>query len=273
MQTGSPPRPYRVQSVARAVFILFEIGESPDGLTPTAVSKALGLHLQTTYHLLHTLTSLGLLTRRGDRYILGVRMAVLAEMFTRQMAPPEFLGPAAREIAERTGETAQAFGWQAGYVAPFTVVPGRFPVQATERPYGSPESAHARATGKLLLAYASPQTRDEYLERNPLRGRTEHTVVDRAGFEDELAQIRERSYAVDNEEFYEGVCCLAVPLAPELRDFGLGLSAPTERFQANFERYLEIMQEVARSLVIPATGEDAEPAEAPRTRTARRPRR
>lgn len=249
---------YRVQSVARAGLILFEIGKTQNGLTPKEISSALGLNAQTVYHLLHTLTALGLVTRRSDRYILGLQTAVLGEAFSRQMAPPEYFGPAVREIAEITGETAQAFGWHAGEIAAISIAPGRFPVQASARPYGSSQSAHARATGKLLLAYASQETRDDYLRRNPPSGETAQTLTDREELEEEFARIREQGYAVDHEEFYEGLCCVATPLSDGLSDFGFGLSAPSERFHANFDSYLETMQRVARSLAGPGPDRDGE---------------
>jgi DNA-binding IclR family transcriptional regulator len=248
--TPIEPGKYRVQSVARAAFIVFEIAQSPDGLTPREVSERVQIHLQTTYHLLHTLTSTGLLARRNDRYILGLRCAAIGEAFKRQLAPPEYLGPAVREIAARTGEAAQAVGWDDAEIVAVSFARGRFPVQAAEVPYGSTDYGHARATGKLLLAYATPELREAYLSRNPLRKRTDNTITDRRRFDQELEEIRARGYAVDNEEFSEGLCCLAVPLGSGLTHFAFGVSAPADRLRANFEDYLEGMQEIARSVLV-----------------------
>lgn len=247
--TGIQPGRYRVQSVARAAFILFEIARSPGGLTPREVSEALEIHLQTTYHLLHTLTSTGLLTRRNDRYILGIRCAGLGEGFKRQLAPPEFLAPAVREIASTTGETAQGVGWEGAKIVAFSIARGDFAVQAAGVPYGSSDDTNARATGKLLLAYARPDLRQEYLSQNPLRRRTERTITDPNRFEEELERIRLLGYAVDDEEFSEGLCCLAVPLGDGLSEFAFGLSAPAARFRENFDRYLESMQDIARRVL------------------------
>jgi DNA-binding IclR family transcriptional regulator len=236
---------------------VFAVAASPDGLTPREVAEALGIHQQTTYHLLHTLTTTGLLARRNDRYILGIRCAGLADAFRRQIAPPEFLGPAVREIASRTGETAQGVGWQNDEIVAFSIARGHHTVQAAEVPYGSTNDGHARATGKLLLAHASPQLRTAYLERFPLRRRTAHTITDPKRFSEELEHIRERGYAVDDEEFADGVACLAVPLGDGidgLSQFGFGLSAPAGRLRAHLDEYLETMQDVARSVFASEVG-------------------
>lgn len=268
-QPSIPTREYRVQSVARAAFMLLEIARSNDGLTPREVSEALGIHQQTTYHLLHTLTSVGLLSRRKDRYILGLRCATIGEAFNRHLSAPEYLGPAVREIAARTGETAQAVGWHGGEIVALSIARGAFPVQAAESSYGTAEAAHARASGKLMLALASPAVRAEYLERNPLHPRTAKTIVDPQQFEEELALIREQGYAVDIEEFWEGLCCMAVPLDLGLSDVCFGISAPTARFEEHFDRYLDEMRSIARSALSSgqAPGGDGQTADQANTLT------
>ena len=59
-------------------------------------------------------------------------------------------------------------------------------------------------------------------------------------------EIREQGYAIDREEFTLGVSCLSVPLADE-SIIALSLSAPSERFDEQFESYLEVIVQTARS--------------------------
>jgi DNA-binding IclR family transcriptional regulator len=244
-RTADPARQPRVQSVAKAANILFAVAASANGLKALEVAARLGLPRQATYHLLHTLVTLGMLTKTADnRYLLGLRIGALAEAFTRHLAPPERLLPYVRQVASETGETTYAVGWVDGEIAALAVVRGRFAVQTAEVPHGTCIDAHARASGKLLLAFADPVLRSRYLDHHPLTQRTSNTITDRSRLEEAFEDIRRERYATDLEEFADGVSCLSVPLHDGSVPFALSLSAPTSRFAAEWPRYLEIARRI-----------------------------
>ena len=232
----------RVQSVARAAAILVAVGESESGLTTREISDRVEINRQTAYHLIHTLTGAGLLTRneRG-LYVLGLRVGTLAEGFRRHLAPPERLAAYVRRIASETGETAYAAGWVEGEIVTLSVVRGQNAVQASAVPQGLAADGHARASGKLLLAYAGPDVRRDYFDHHPLTKRTPYTLTSRERLEGEFEEIRRVGYATDREEFSLGLCCLAVPLDGGGAPYAFGVSAPAERFTTSFNAYLEIM--------------------------------
>lgn len=245
----APPARPRVQSAARTVDILLAVAQSENGLTTREISEQVGIGRQAVYHLLHTLVGAGMLTRDdGNRYVLGLRVGTLATGFARQLAPSEHLAPLVRMVAQRTGETAYAAGWAAGEIATLTIAPGTNPVQASGAPQGFVGNAHARASGKLLLAFATPEVRRSYLDAHGLLPVAPKTITDPARLEQELAQIREQGYATDDEEFAEGLCCMAVPLDAGRSPFVLALSAPRERFAAERDRYLAQLREVVDSI-------------------------
>jgi IclR family acetate operon transcriptional repressor len=121
-----------------------------------------------------------------------------------------------------------------------SVARGNRPVQAAEVVPGTAEDGAARASGKLLLAHASRDLVDEYLATHPLRRRTPNTIMDRRRLEEEFELIRERGYAIDDEEFAEGLMCLAVPVDGGAAPFVIGLSVPAERFRGDQEAYIAI---------------------------------
>jgi DNA-binding IclR family transcriptional regulator len=236
----------RVQSAARAMGVLLAVSQSTTGLTTKEISDRLGVERQAVYHLLHTLVGTGMLTRDDrNRYLLGMRVGTLAEGFRRQLAPSEHLGPLVRALAEATGETAYASGWWSGEIMTLVVARGTNPVQAAEVPQGYVGDAHARASGKLLLAYADRDALEAYLAAHPLGDRGPRS---RAALDEELAHIREQGYAFDEEEFAPGLCCLSVPFDGGRSPFVLTLSAPLDRFTRERRRYLEVMQGIVGAL-------------------------
>jgi DNA-binding IclR family transcriptional regulator len=242
----SNPKP-RVQSALRAISILLAVADSRDGLKIKDIMQVVGLSRQVTYHLIHTLQATGII-RKGsnNRYVLGLAAASVAEGFRRQLAPPEHLAPRVRAIVASTGETAYAGGWVDGEIVVLATARGESPVGAAQVPHGYSSHAHARASGKLLLALADPRTLDEYLVSHPLEARTTRTITDKTEFLKELDRIRACNYSVDQEEFHEGLRCLAVPVEGLGGRFVLGISVPSERFQANFDRYLSALRAAAR---------------------------
>jgi IclR family acetate operon transcriptional repressor len=102
---------------------------------------------------------------------------------------------------------------------------------------GSRTPLHATGAGKALLANLPSVRRDALLERLDLRGYTAHTIVDRGVLRRTLEEVREKGYALDDEEYDEGVRCVAVAVVgPPGREpaagapvAALSISAPASR--------------------------------------------
>jgi DNA-binding IclR family transcriptional regulator len=93
--------------------------------------------------------------------------------------------------------------------------------------------AHARASGKALLAFGPPSRMEAYLE-SELEQVTRRTICDASRLRAALEAIREQGYATDVEEFTVGVCCIAAPvLEKRYATNALTISMPRERFEAD----------------------------------------
>jgi IclR family transcriptional regulator, acetate operon repressor len=257
---AAPPRGTRIQSVARSCQLLLWLAERRDGAMAKEAAFANQLALPTTYHLLNTLVDHGLLTKDARRrYTLGSGTGILAEAYLRGTSVPEALLTAVRKVAVRTGETTYLADWGEHDIRVLASVEGTSVVRVAEVAAGPYEDGYARANGKVLLAYGSPEAREAYLERHPLRRRTANTICDRRSLETELEHVRELGYAVDNEEFADGVSCIAAPILDRGAFIAsLAISAPTSRFGEARDRALAIILEVIGE--IEADDVAAEPA-------------
>jgi DNA-binding IclR family transcriptional regulator len=228
----------RIQSAVRTISILLAVADSPNGLKAKEIMEKLSLSRQVTYHLIHTMHGTGIIRKNdSNRYVLGLATVSIAEGFSRQLAPPEHLARRVRSIVAATGETAYAGGWVDGEIVALATARGESPVGAAQVPQGYSGYAHARAVGKLLLAMVDEATREAYLAKHPLDARTSRTITN-------LDQLK--SDSIDHEEFHEGLQCLAVPVEGLGGRFVLGISVPKQRFEANFERYLGTLLNVAK---------------------------
>lgn len=220
----------KIRSVSRATAILQHVARDPSGTRATEVATALDLPLPTAYHLLHTLTAEGFLSKLADRrYQLGPKIGLLAEAFSAQMSAPERLLECVRTLAEQTGETAYLSAWRGGQAVVLSVVEGSRAVRVSGIHLGSGGNAHARASGKAMLAFAPPGTLEDYLRTHQLTACTPRTITSQQALRQEVKQIRRRGYALDQEEFVEGVGCVSAPIADG--SMAVTVSAPIEQLR------------------------------------------
>jgi DNA-binding IclR family transcriptional regulator len=224
--------PTRIRSAKRACQLLLLVGRRPRGVTAAEAAAELGLSVTTAYHLLATLADEQLLVRSSQRrFVLGPRVGVLADAFMRDGVPPEYLWVPLQRLAEETQETAYLTAWQGGEIRALASLEGANAVRVVGVEPGPYRLPHARATGKLLLAFARPALRRTILGDAPLEAVTERTIVDRAALEVELAEIRERGWSDDHGEYADGVSCVAAPVVfDDVVIAAFTVSAPTGRF-------------------------------------------
>ena len=239
----------RIQSVARAARLLMLVAGGRTEPTAKALARSAGLPVPTAHHLLSTLVDEGLLAKDSKaRYLLGVKVAVLADALERAMTPPEYLLEPLSELAVTTGETAYLATWHQGDIRVQASVEGTHPVRVS-LPLGPYTDGHARASGKVFLALVSHELRSAYLTSHPPRQLTPHTTVDAARLEEEFEAIRLNGYAIDEEQFQPGVCCAAAPVIEEgFVVATYSISVPTQRFNENRPWLVDAVVTVAKSV-------------------------
>lgn len=237
----------RIQSASRAMRILLAVATSDDGLQAKEVARQFGLSLPTAYHLLNTLDSEGMLFKdERRRYLIGPKASVIADAFNRSNSVPERQLKALHYLAETSGETAYLSAWRRGEIVVLATVEGSQAVRVVGLTAGYSENIHARASGKLLLAYSPEETREQTVNSLVLRRLTDATITSRAALRRELEQVRAEGIAFDRQEFQDGVECVSAPI----RDDGkvvacFTVSTPAARFAKQSARITEELRRAA----------------------------
>jgi DNA-binding IclR family transcriptional regulator len=166
-------------------------------------------------------------------------VGVLAAAYERQTLPPTELTVPLRALASATGETAYLGVWRDGQIEIRAQATGHHAVQVANLKPGFHSDAHARASGKVLLAFAEPGVRDRYFAAHPLRRLTANTITEPTRLMDELDRVRSTGFATEEEEFSEGVACIAVPIITDPYLIGAyAISGPVERYRSQWATYL-----------------------------------
>ncbi|WP_214106814.1 IclR family transcriptional regulator [Acrocarpospora catenulata] len=246
----------RIASVSKAFTALAYIASQDMPVAAKELSQFMRAPLPTTYHLLNTLVAEGALVKGDDRgYRLGPRIGALGDAYLEQGEPIDDLIAPMRELAATTGETAYLSTWRRGEIEVVATAEGSHSVRVAQVPRGTHAHAHARASGKLLLAYARPGLRDEYLAKHRLEPLTPHTITDPDEFALELDRIRTRGYSIDLEEFALDVTCVAAPIVTSGRTVGaFTVSCPSSRYQPTREHLVAAVINAARRASLAMSG-------------------
>jgi DNA-binding IclR family transcriptional regulator len=221
-----------VQSLGRAFAILEEIARHREGVGLADLSKLVGLHNSTTFHLAKTMVSLGYIRREKDskRYRVGRPLFALAASALDEIEMVNVATPALEDLSRETGESSH-FAVRMGdavVVIARTSGPGAF--HLTDR-VGVLRPAHCTALGKVILASLHQDQLERFLARVELKPSTAHTITESPVLLREIAEIRRSGIAYDDGEFNLEVRCVAVPV----KDFtgqiigALGISGPIWR--------------------------------------------
>ncbi|WP_187438174.1 IclR family transcriptional regulator [Actinomadura decatromicini] len=220
------PKP-GTQTVDRSVAVLRSF-EDAARQTPTEIAHRTGLSVSTAHRIVHALHATGMLALDAatERYFLGPTTAILGRLALERMGAT-LLQPELTALRDGTGE-AVSLGVRAGdEVAVLLHLPSTHPLRY-EQPPGDRNPIHTCAMGKTLLAFGGdPVAMDE-----PYRRFTPATLTTRAELDADLRRVRDRGFAVNDEERLAGVRAVAAPV----RDGGgrvfaaVALQGPSVRF-------------------------------------------
>lgn len=244
----APKRPRRsVQSVDRALDLLETLATADGEVSITSVAARTGLHVSTVHRLLATLLRRGYVRQNPEtsRYYAGAKLATLAEGRSRYGELRLAARPILRAITEATRETTNLVVLDDVTAVYIDTVPSPQVVRLFTA-VGNRVPLHATGAGKCLLGALPADKREPLIERLDLRAYTPHTIVDRAALRRALDEARARGFAIDDEEYDDGVRCIAVPVGGTNDTVAaLSVSAPASRFSR--QRSLEILPLLRRS--------------------------
>lgn len=197
------------------VFSIIEtvVSGQDKGVTYSEIVGALDLPKSSVHRGLKALTELGYLNFNPEtkRYFGSLRLAALGAEVMSHFHLREHVRPHLLEMHRETDHTTN--------MAVLDGTMGVFVDKIESRDFGiklfseigKTFPLHCTALGKALLAFSSDDSVLKLLE-TPLKTVTERTITDPEVFNRELALIRDRGFALDNEEITRGIMCVASPV-------------------------------------------------------------
>ena len=198
-------------AVTRAGAILDLLAENAGHAAgPSELARRLGLPKSSIANICNALADMGLVRRVGTGFALGRKLAELGGAYLASVDLVQEFYEAAQLLPTGSDETIQLAvldGLEMTYLARHD---GRQPVRLTSQ-IGRRLPATVTATGKAALASLATDDLDERLGRaGPLPTFTPNSIGTVEALRADLVAVRQRGYAMDDEETVEGVVCFGV---------------------------------------------------------------
>lgn len=222
---------YTIPNLGNACRLLRYLSDKKDPLSVTQMAQALHLPRTTCLRIVHTLAAEGFLREQGGGFVLGGGLIPLGLKALQDLDLYTQAVPVLRDLTERTGETTHLAVWNDGRAMILNVCDSPHPLRAASRP-GTRAYANCSATGKVILAFNHLDRLDEVVPPDQRSKCTPHSIMDTETLKVELRRVQAMGYGLDNEEYNEGVRCIAAPVRNARGEVcaALGLTAATIRF-------------------------------------------
>lgn len=191
-------------------------------LTPAEIAARCDISRSTVYRILDGLVDVGLAVADSEaRYSLSLTWLSLADAARAAMEEWSDAADVLRRITAgstmtsyltvRSGmetvciECAQGHGAEATILRPGRTLP-----------------LYAGAAGRVVLAYSDDAMVERFLAAAPFPAYNEHTLTTAAALREDVATIRERGYAISDEDVTLGVGAVGVPLFRDGDEYAVG---------------------------------------------------
>ncbi len=242
----------RIPTNLRTLLILEIIGRSDRPMTATEINQELGLPKQTVHRLCTTLEENGFLTRPGNarQYQVARRLRDLGSGLLYNSRDHIARHQILLDVSRTVGETVNYAVPENSGMSYLDRVETDWPFRI-QLPIGTNVPFHCTASGKTFLSSLSPRKAESFVSALTLDKKTHFTHTSPTTLLKELATIREQGYALDREEFIEGMIAIAVPVTDTHGRYvaALAFHGPTQRMSLTeaVERK-EMMQASAEKL-------------------------
>ncbi|MFZ0036327.1 MAG: IclR family transcriptional regulator [Candidatus Acidiferrales bacterium] len=226
------------KSLQKALRILVHLGQNGPEMGITQIATALNINKTTTHRLLNAMERFQIIEKNplSERYRLGLKLHELGTRAVESRTLRSEAHATLLELARVSRESVSLAVPGSGGIMCLDRVDSRDTVIMVRTPVGARFPAHCTAVGKAVLAHL-PEKEIEIIlaaagAANGLPRFTPSTLTRISTLKENLRQIVQRGYALDNQELERGLSGVAAPIRTKQGDVigAVGMAGPTPRF-------------------------------------------
>lgn len=202
-----------VQSIERAFFILEHLSEHPNGMQITKLASETSLSKSTVHRLLSTLIELQYVRKDAetDRYYLSYRTLYLTRNILSNSSLITVAKPLLQQLVNEINETVHLCIEENEEVIYIDKIESNQTIRMYSR-IGSRAPMYCTGVGKMMLSGKDENTLRDIITRIHFTKRTDYTILTPNDLLQEISNIKEVGYSLDNIENEDGIRCIAAPI-------------------------------------------------------------
>lgn len=245
---------YPVQTLEKALDIINLLSKSgskqPLGISE--ISRNLGLGKSTVHRILDTLVAYKYIEKcpRSHGYRLGWGLFEIGNMVPLKHDLYSFDYEILQDLCDEFCEAVN-FGVRDGKDVVIVSKVDPETRLKVNRQIGTREPLHATSLGKILISELTDEELNELFANAELEIYTVNTIGTLDGLKVELEKVRNQGFAIDNEELFHGLVCIAMAIRDYSNKIVAAISVSGPSFRMNFNKLTSIkvkLQQVSKEL-------------------------
>ncbi len=235
------------RTVQRALIVLDLVATAPKGLRLSELVEALEVPKSSLFDIVSTLVGMNYLREENKRFFIGIKTKEAGDRygeFQDLSHIADSLLSVASEKYHSSTSLVRLHHNDLEYL--FQYHPKDAVMVARQSsPYNI---LHASATGKVLMAFLDEDRKNALVRTLPLQKFTDRTIDSVDGLLEELDQVRENGYALDNREYHYLLQCVAAPILFREKCIAAISFSGLNLFNENPQDMLRYVKQTAREI-------------------------
>ena len=204
----------KLRTIERGIFLIDLLSDYPKGLALMEISRKLGAPKSTVHHILSTFLEYDFVAQDDEtkKYSLGSRFFEISSKMLQSFDIREVARRHLLQLNEKSSEIVELYILRKGKLLCIDKVGAPQAGLTITSFIGWTSEPHPSASGKVLLSELSTKEMLDIYPDRSLKAYAKNTITDFDELHKELETVRKQGYAINDEEYFEGVRCLAAPI-------------------------------------------------------------
>jgi len=238
------------QSVEKVLQIIEAMSQSKESLRLQDIAQMVDMPASTALRFLNTLMKCGYARQDAEnlRYSLTLKFMHIGSLVSSQISIRDVARPYLANLAQKCNESVCLAIEQDMEIVYIDVIDGPDGMLKITQRIGKLAPIHSTGIGKLMLLNYDLKQLDHIIEKKGLKALTPNTITSKDELLQELDKIKQRGYALDDEECELGARCLSAGIKDYTGKYvaGISVSGPTTRMTMEYiEQIKDIVIETA----------------------------